>query len=303
MEHQHAAQNLQVEPSIENEFAERLKFEHDIISHRLTWLMTLNGFLVAAMGLISINHARVGESYFAFFTAISILGLSSNGSVLFSSWWATRAIQDASNTVAEWWTQRKMDDEALEDRRMRMRLYGRDPRFFYGYQRPTPSEWLHPWLLLPAIFSLAFLFAPQLGWRLSDDNRWNTSLGEMARDASWYWSLTPIVVILFFLVLILWDLKRHMETERWKMCHHSPPPARSIDSKTVTKQKAKKLYREERAFVRAWVKSNRDSKMFPKELVKMPKPFGRIPSSTYKKYWLDPTVQQERLSPKTGEDT
>jgi hypothetical protein len=36
-------------------FGERVNHEHELIAHRMSWLMALNGFLIAAIGITIAN--------------------------------------------------------------------------------------------------------------------------------------------------------------------------------------------------------------------------------------------------------
>ncbi|PWW64687.1 hypothetical protein DFQ13_103661 [Actinokineospora spheciospongiae] len=155
---------------LEEVFAERLKFEHDVIGHRMGWLMTLNSFLVGAMAVLIANSDkfRGGHSLGVCLLVIATLGALSNASCLFSNFWATVALRDASLVLVEEWN--TLDGQAREVRRARMRLYGRDPRSFAQKKAP-PSQVLHPWLFLPIVFSIFFAGSPFVFPMLSSQDR------------------------------------------------------------------------------------------------------------------------------------
>lgn len=271
--------------SPEEAFAERLKFEHDVISHRLTWLMTLNGFLVAAAAILTVNHTDIDPLLVPLFIALSLLGTCSNGSVLFSSWWATKAIEEASYALADWWETLDPEGKEYENRRLRMRLYGRDPNSFQGYRQPTPSKWLHPWLLLPFVFIANFVLMPQLAWQVAmmPGKKWD--LFATISSAGWYWTLTPLIIPILLLAAFSYlDWKRNCKKDIWAMCYGFSPTYVPFAGERITKKRAREHHASQRKDIRQWIQENHDSKHFPKVLLKKPKPRGRIPAATYAHY-------------------
>lgn len=191
--------------SIEEAYSDQLKFQHDVLAQRVTWLMTINGFLVGSFTLVIVNQDKIGlATTSGALIAIATLGAAANGSALFSNWWGTRCIKDISNVLQESWINDGLTGLERERRRSMMRLYGRDPASFQGFQRNLPTEWLHPWLFLPAVFTLSFLFAP-------------LALSVAQGGNAFGQSLIPLSVIIPFVILILWDMKYRREDHMWAL--------------------------------------------------------------------------------------
>ena len=185
---------------LEEVFAERLAFEHKLIADRMAWLLTLNGFLVAAAAVLMANgDTFAGTTVLnAALLAVGVLGTTSNASCAFSNYWGTRAIRETCATlVAAWHT---LPDDDREERRIRMRLYGRDPRSCVDEHRSPPSVVFHPWLMLPLAFCTFFVLLPfRSGGVRSDDTDlpvWVTSL-----------ALLPLVLLA---VVALLDARFHL---------------------------------------------------------------------------------------------
>lgn len=143
-------------------YSTRIAHEHDLISQRMTWLMTVNGFLLAAYAVVI--SGSLGQRFPSALTAavigISTLGAIANASCFFSNYWASRALREATQALHQ------MSAEGLlpVDYRAYLRLYGSDPRnppTSFSMWRP-PSNILHPWHLLPVVFLVAFVSAPYM---------------------------------------------------------------------------------------------------------------------------------------------
>jgi hypothetical protein len=146
-------------------FGERVNHEHELIAHRMSWLMALNGFLVAAIGITIANSSRIPHSTLNLIVVgVSCLGAISNASCLFSNYWASRAISEtaiALHTVLNAPEYRETKTRSWRS----LRLYGRDPDnppLPPSFWRP-PTKFLHPWHLLPIIFGLTYLLVPISG--------------------------------------------------------------------------------------------------------------------------------------------
>jgi len=90
--------------------------------------------------------------------------------VLFSNYWAGRAMFEADLAARRWLAELAAAgrrepgvDGGGHDGRSTMRLFGRDPRHVpdgpYRFMSP-PSKCLHPWFLLPAVFAALVLVLP-----------------------------------------------------------------------------------------------------------------------------------------------
>ncbi|QIS03008.1 hypothetical protein F5X71_12410 [Nocardia brasiliensis] len=271
------AASIELETTLVEVFADRIKFEHDIIGQRMSWLMTLNGFLIGGAAILSANRDR--------FTAPGVLtgalviiclaGALSNASCLFSNWWAGKAMRDAADALADSWS-----DEARRRVGPLMRLYGRDPRAFRGAERPLPSEWLHPWFLLPTLFWLLYCTAALFATTVSGD-----------RTGYWQANVLPFAVtFLLFVPLTLLDFPRHRKRrnecaiiEQLERAHGVP----------IARSDQRGRYRAERAAVRKWVRA-RQRGGNPVE-VRRPRVFGVIPLDTHAEYLA--VVRAEQLLP------
>ena len=141
-------------------YATRIAHEHELISQRMTWLMTVNGFLLAAYAVLVIGSVgqRIPSALTAAVIGISTLGSIANASCFFSNYWASRALREAAQAL------HRMSAEGLlpVDYQAYLRLYGSDPRnppTSFSMWRP-PSNILHPWHLLPCSFPCCFRSAP-----------------------------------------------------------------------------------------------------------------------------------------------
>lgn len=284
--------STEVDKPLEEVFANRLEFEHNLIGHRMTWLMTLNGFIVSGAALLIANQDKFKDNMLQLYlllVAIFTVGALCNASCLFSNYWANRAIREASAALQQAWTELKLSDEERDRRCHRMRLYGRDPRSFSGNNSRLPSENLHPWMLLPAVFWVAYSVVPLIylivehGWFLG--GRWGYAA-----------FVAPMAFVLFFTVPIALDWRHH------KKCEVIELVMRSIsDSKSPRKERAensanediylngltwgacRSSYREVRRVVRKWAREeNGKNKLTAR--IEVPWMLGRIPKDTLDKY-------------------
>jgi len=110
-----------------------IKHESDVTNHRLTWLVTLQGFLFAALGFAW----RDGKQLIPL---LSVIGIASSISMLFPLYCADAAIRDL---VRRWDTEKPVD------------FVGPD---VVGY-RPTGRliSLFLPWFLLPAILAVGWV--------------------------------------------------------------------------------------------------------------------------------------------------
>lgn len=143
-------------------YSTRIAHEHDLISQRMTWLMTVNGFLLAAYAVVISGSVgqRFPDALTAAVIGISALGSIANASCFFSNYWASRALREATQALHQ------MSAEGLlpVNYQAYLRLYGSDPRnppTSFSMWRP-PSTILHPWHLLPLVFLVAFVSAPYM---------------------------------------------------------------------------------------------------------------------------------------------
>ena len=155
-------------------YGKRLDTEHALISSRMGWLLTLDSFLVAILGVTLANLDKLGISEIAFglVWAVSTLGVVTNASCFFSNYWGGRAIDEASLCVTQELSSLTGHDKDLAGRWLaRLRLYGRDPRSEpqrIGFWRP-PSSIVHPWFLVPLVFTTTFGVVPVVlayTWRM-----------------------------------------------------------------------------------------------------------------------------------------
>ncbi|WP_052280483.1 hypothetical protein [Nocardia vulneris] len=273
------AASIELETALVEVFADRIKFEHDIIGHRMSWLMTLNGFLIGGAAILSANRDRFAGP--AVLTGaliiICIAGALSNASCLFSNWWAGKAMRDAADALADSWS-----DEGRRRVGPLMRLYGRDPRAFRGAERPLPSEWLHPWFLLPTLFWLLYCIAGLFATTVSGD-----------KSGPWQANALPLAVtVVLFVPLTLLDIPRHRKRrnecaiiEQLERAHGVP----------IERAAQRRRYRAERKAVRKWVRLHQRSGS-PVE-VQRPWMFGVIPLDTHSKYLAVLQVEQQLPDP------
>lgn len=150
-------------------YGKRLDNEHALISSRMSWLLTLDSFLVAILGVTLANLEKLGEGDLAFWLvwAVSAIGVLTNSSCLFSNYWGGRAIDEASRCATRELaslTGSLPTELSTAGRRWlaRLRLYGRDPRSEperSGFWRP-PSGVVHPWFMVPLVFAATFAVVP-----------------------------------------------------------------------------------------------------------------------------------------------
>lgn len=245
-------------------FAERLKFEHDVIGHRMTWLMTLNGFLVGGGAVLVANQEKFEQGYglTASLFAISMLGALSNCSSLFSNYWATRAIREAGAALGKSWL--ALDPAERERQLGQMRLYGRDPESFRGPSQPVPSQILHPWLFLPGIFTLFYICIAFVAGVISNDDL----------DLPSWWLAVTFGALSLFVLLPIWDVRFH---NRRRVIEFSVGTSGGWPK---TRRARRQAYAEQKGKVTAWLASSQD--IDHARLVATR--FGLIPRSTFDAY-------------------
>lgn len=159
-------------------YGQRLESEHTLISSRMSWLLTLDSFLVAILGVTLANTDKLPAVAFSFWPilVVAAIGAITNSSCLFSNYWGARAIDETSQRVTKELaliaaesgqptvgpTGTAEPSEEATRWLARLRLYGRDPRSEperIGFWRP-PSGVLHPWFLVPLAFIAAFALTP-----------------------------------------------------------------------------------------------------------------------------------------------
>lgn len=264
MTHEDASSNSRA--PLEELFAQRLEIEHNIISHRMTWLMTLNGFLLGGAALVGANFDKFdGPQALTLVTIlISVVGTVCNESCLFSNYWATRAIREAGAVLSREWKNTLAPAEA-NAQRLRMRLYGRDPVSFVGPPFMKPSAVLHPWLLLPAVFVCAFSLGaiPVL-----------VANGSEVLFAIWL-SITLVSGLLF---AILPEADRRVLNRRW-IVHAKQNPDQLPDEQDDGWPSAKEQRREFRQ-IRASVRDQ-----LPRHgNIKRPWRFGTVSKAAYQAF-------------------
>lgn len=171
-------------------FADRLKFEHDVMNHRLGWLMTLNGFLVGGSAILAANKDKFGNNALIVgaLLLICVGGAICNWSCFYSNVWADRAIRESASALAGAWTEKGTRD--LSRLAGLARLYGRDSTSFADIKtdRLHLRDLLHPWLMLPAMFTVVFCFTGLFLERL------------VSEDYPLYVLSAPIILVLLFSV-------------------------------------------------------------------------------------------------------
>ncbi len=139
----------------------------------MAWLMALNGFLVAALGVAIANFSRIPHASLTLIVVgVACLGAVSNASCLFSNYWGSRAISEVAIALHGVLRTPEYRDSLGRSWRS-LRLYGRDPDnppLPSNFWRP-PSTFLHPWHLLPIIFGIAYLLVPISGLNRIISNR------------------------------------------------------------------------------------------------------------------------------------
>ncbi|WP_143034907.1 hypothetical protein [Glycomyces sambucus] len=186
--------------SLESIFADRLRFEHELIGQRMTWLMTLNSFVIGGSAVLVSGARQISGDYVVCVAILllSALGILSNASCLFSNYWGAKSIAESGRSLDEAWVE--LAEDLRERRRSKMRLFGRDPRHIGEDRGSPPSQVLHPWILLPAIFLLFFIALPHLGLASVTGGR----------EIALYWRiLAEISVMTPFVLLPLLDKRHH----------------------------------------------------------------------------------------------
>ncbi|MCG5526588.1 hypothetical protein LRB11_16925 [Ectothiorhodospira haloalkaliphila] len=114
---------------------EMIKHEANVSNHRLTWLAALQGLLFAALGFFW--HSEGAGSYIL---VLSVLGVSSSASSLYSLWLAHRATEE----ILISWNANKLD------------TYNGPP--VIGAFVTGISRWFLPWFCLPSLLILAWSY-------------------------------------------------------------------------------------------------------------------------------------------------
>lgn len=180
-----------------------LERESAVIGHRMTWLMTLNGLILAALGVLLSSHDKIVDAHdldaatwHRLVTILAAAGLASNLATLYSNFWAERAIQGADaafmNVVVR--------GHDLTTVRSAMRLAGRDPangpRQLEGSEEWLPGAFfrpaaklLHPWFSLPLLFIVGFACVP-------------ATLQEAG--SRWFMGYAPVGIVLVPFIVLCW---------------------------------------------------------------------------------------------------
>ena len=149
----------------------RIDQEHALINSRMTWLMTLNGFLLAIYGVTVTNSDKFssGKAFAVVVIGNSVVGAICNGSALYSHYWASRALKETEEAARWALAAERLAEDEMANPSYLFRLFGRDPGFV-GTEGPKKSKpthplWplhrlMHPWNFLPIIFSVAFASLP-----------------------------------------------------------------------------------------------------------------------------------------------
>jgi hypothetical protein len=149
----------------------RIDQEHGLITGRMTWLMTLNGLLTAAIGVVFTAGIRTANRSTAILVvtavvALATLGAMSNWSVLYSHYWASRAIKEAE-LAARWALDLgRLAQPKLQRPEAMFRLFGRDPKMRQANGMDLraspwhpiwpPNRLVHPWFFLPILGAALF---------------------------------------------------------------------------------------------------------------------------------------------------
>lgn len=149
-----------------NRLATTTRNEADLTGQRMTWLMSLNGFIFAGLSLLLVNRSQIQSSSpgtFLLLVAVAAdAGLVSNLSTIYSNYWADRATREADVALS---AHVLLNSDANEYRDL-FRLAGRDPEHAPSFRGTAVSFWsppgnvLHSWFLLPGVFALLFAAAP-----------------------------------------------------------------------------------------------------------------------------------------------
>ncbi|WP_127818117.1 hypothetical protein [Microbacterium sp. CPCC 204701] len=249
-------------------FADRLKQEHDIIGHRMTWLMTLNGFLVGGGAVLIANKDKFDGSSGLTTTlfAVCLVGALSNMSVLFSNYWATRAIREAGDALAITWA--TLEPNHRDRQRVEMRLFGRDPASFTGPSRPAPSQPLHPWLFLPGLFVMFYMVIPLFANGISNDD---TDL------PIWWWIGLAVTLLTLFTWLPVWDARFH---NRRSVVAYVVAYTVGKDDDWPRWREQRRLYRQQAVEVRKWIETSPEGSIRDLKASHA----GLIPRKTFEKY-------------------
>jgi len=187
---------MTVETTVEEKlrvFASIVDKENNLISQRMTWLMTLNSFVIGAVAVLASSADANDDAFSVAIIVATTLGSMSNFATFFSNYWAEIAIQEADIALRGWLT----DDEKLHSAAL-LRLYGRDPTdqaaaptrpTFIGKSTPLTLI-IHPWFCLPALFWLTLT----LGGLLATADPMNAPI---------VWALLPSLLLSGIAALII----------------------------------------------------------------------------------------------------
>jgi hypothetical protein len=145
-------------PDLSSLFAalmERIRFEHEVIGQRMTWLMTLNSFLLGGAAILAANAEKFADHTVAagVILAVCVVGAGSNSSCLYSNYFSAVAIRESARALS---VEYEVDDSTRLRLLPILRIYGRDANSFHKGSRFIVSEALHPWFFLPATFIAMF---------------------------------------------------------------------------------------------------------------------------------------------------
>lgn len=200
----------------------RIDQEHSLIGSRMTWLMTLNGFLFAALGLVVANSGNLTSGRAAAFLVLVVatLGTLSNASALYSHYWASRAIHETELATRWALSPAQIAASSMHPPEALFRLFGRDPKLrsvgghrliCSAYHPMWPLQKLvHPWFFLPLLCCGIFAILPLAMSTLSlrDGKVYDTAL--LVRTIP----LTLLCLMTFGVVLGLTTTERRSRTER-----------------------------------------------------------------------------------------
>lgn len=204
-------------------FAKRLDAEHTLISHRMTWAMTLNGLLLAAFGVVATGPLELGTTLWVA-TGAGVVGALSNLSVLYSNYWAGRAIDEADAALDTSMSQlalraskderggrpRRASTRGDESYRSIMRLYGRDPVLVVSRRRYPVLRSFHPWSLLPMLFVATFVLLPMAARAVMSDPPGAPAAGVL---------VLPLLATVAVATLMVMHVRDHDSSRR----DHVPP--------------------------------------------------------------------------------
>ncbi|MGX6608587.1 hypothetical protein ACWKSP_41725 [Micromonosporaceae bacterium Da 78-11] len=151
--------------------ANRIDQEHVLINSRMTWLMTLNGFLFAIYGVAVTNSDKFasGRAFVVVVIGSSAMGAICNASALYSHYWASRALKETEEAARWALANVHIAEDVIRNPTYLFRLFGRDPGISRTegpkLSRPMHPFWplhrlIHPWFFLPIICCFAFMLLP-----------------------------------------------------------------------------------------------------------------------------------------------